>query len=645
MKNSFNTETSLPRVPWRRSPLLLLAYAAAIVLLTWPWLAAPATQVFDHWDPPFHAWKLAFAARTLLSGHILPAYGNTNLYYPHSGAFFYEALHWPQAVFAAPLLALGVPEVAVYHVTLVFFWALSGVLFWAWLRALGLRDPFAAAGGLFFTVIPYRMSYAVEFNMQLAFGLPLLLFAIVRFFQRPGFRYACLAAVAWWLQATSELYQAIFTFFALPFWVLPFLARDLSLFRSFRRFWLPLLAAAALCAVLSLPFLLPYAKTLGDGSLTRSLSEMRQHALEPFSYAVPWGRLRFFPPPHARHDEMSVFPTLSLAAMALWGIFACLPAARRHRPTVVFGVLAALAAIVAIPLHFVAPAADFFAAAVSWLLLAAVVASLAWLCRRDRSIARASAIGVGAAALFGLAMSFGPDLLDSGTGGTAPNQLFALLHAATPALSGFRVVSRFAVFPMLAVCAAGAVGLQAASRRLARRPFALRAALAAAFFAVFLGECIHAEPFRMRPIRDASSSAAIAAFDALPDTAVLAVVPMGERRLDSEHMLTVERNDRLGVWAWGGSYPRFTTLVKYALDPAVGDASRAARLLRKIWPETYVLEDRRPFPGLRPFDYAAFFGPLATVVAEDPEFRLLRLVPDPSPAPEAIRLVRIDYAS
>ncbi len=634
-----------PRVPWRRSPLLLLGYALAIVLLTWPWLSTPVTHLFDHWDPPFHAWKLTFAARTLLSGRILPAFGNTNLYYPHSGAFFYEALHWPQAVFAAPLLALGLPEIVVYHITLVFFWALSGVLFWAWLRVLGLRGPFAAAGGLFFTVIPYRMSYAVEFNMQLTFGLPLLLFALVRFFQRPGFRYACLAAAAWWLQATSELYQAIFVLFAFPFWAVPFLARDPGLFRSFRRFWLPFAAAGALCAALSLPFLLPYAKTLGDGSLIRSLSEMRRHALEPFSYAVSWGRLRFLPLPHARHDEMSVFPTLSLAALALWGIFSCLPAARRRNVTIVFGVLAALAAVFAVPLHFAGGAGNVFAEIVSWLLLAAVFASLPWLCRRDRTIPRAACIGVGAAALFGLTMSFGPNLLDSGTGATAPNRLFDLLHAATPALAGFRVVSRFAVFPMLAVCTAGAVGLQHAAERLERRPAALRTVLAVVFFAVFFGECLHADPVRMRRIREPSDSAALAAFDALPGPAVLAIVPMGERKLDSEHMLTIERHDRLGVWAWGGTYPDFTMNLKNALDPYAGNAAKAIALLRELWPEPYVLEDRRPFPGLIPADYAEYFGPLATVVAEDPEFRLFRLAPDLTPSAEAIRLVRIDFAS
>ena len=87
----------LPRVPYRQAPLVLLLLAVAVLAITWPWAANFATATFDHWDPPFHAWKLEFVARTILSGHLLPLDGNTNMYYPYSGAFYFEALHWPQA--------------------------------------------------------------------------------------------------------------------------------------------------------------------------------------------------------------------------------------------------------------------------------------------------------------------------------------------------------------------------------------------------------------------------------------------------------------------------------------------------------------------------------------------------------------------
>ena len=70
----------LPRVPYRQAPLVLLALAAAILAITWPWAANFATGFLQHWDPPFHAWKLEFVARAILGGHLLPPDGNTIMY-------------------------------------------------------------------------------------------------------------------------------------------------------------------------------------------------------------------------------------------------------------------------------------------------------------------------------------------------------------------------------------------------------------------------------------------------------------------------------------------------------------------------------------------------------------------------------------
>ncbi len=640
---------TIPRIPWRLSPLLLALYAGAIAALSWPWLATASTRVLNHWDPPFHAWKLQYAARTLLSGHILPPGGNTNLYYPNSGAFFFEALHWPQAVFAAPLLAAGANPVLTYHVTMVFFWALSSVLFWAWLRALGTRRPGAVLGGLFFTVLPYRMSYLVEFNMQLSFGLPLLLLAMTRFFQRPGFRYALLAAAAWWLQATSELYQAVFVLFALPLLALPLFARDPSLLRSGRRFWWPLVAAAALCAALSLPFLLPYASTLGDGTLSRSLNEMRSHSLEPLTYLLSWGRVRLLPELKVRREEMCVFPTIALTLAAAWGFAAHRRGTANARQRLfrrLFSGSCILLAALAVLCHALPTRNDTLNVAFSILAVVSVLLSVPVLLRRDRSVPRAVAAGLAAAALFGFVMGLGPDISILSNRGKAPNYLFRWIHAFVPGLAGFRVVSRFAVFPVLAVCAAAAAGVDAAARALRNRPPVVRIAATVLFLALFLAESLPEEKLlRTRPVRDVSVSTAIAALDARKDPFTLAIVPMGLRDLDSEHMLTIERNDRLGLWAWGGAYPVWTGKMRRALG--IGRQTppeRAALLLRQPWPETLVLEDRRTFPEVPTEDYAAWFGPLAETIAEDPEFRLMRILPPAEDSTEVVRLVRLDIA-
>ena len=318
MKTDPQAGAAIPLVPYRQAPLVLLLLAIAILAITWPWVQSFSTATLDHWDPPFHAWKLELVARSIWSGHLLPPDGNTNMYYPHSGTLYFEALHWPQALVAAPLFGLThFNPVLIYHVVLVFFWALSGLCFWMLLLALGATRRAALLGALLFTLMPYRISYVVEFNMQLCFGLPLFFFFMVRFFQRPSIRYACGMALAWWLQASSELYQAIFLLLILPFPGLALLAARWNLLRSFRRFWLPALCAAALGGILSFVFLGPYLTMLNIHAVNRNLPEIATHILEPLSFLRPDGRFHFLPLLDARRDEMIVYPTLVVILLTL----------------------------------------------------------------------------------------------------------------------------------------------------------------------------------------------------------------------------------------------------------------------------------------------------------------------------------------
>ena len=644
-----------PRVPWRRLPLTFLAYVIGIVAMTWPWLRTASSRVLDHWDPPFHAWKLHVAAAHALAGHLLPPI-DSNLYYPYPGAYYYEALHWPQGLFAAVLEALGANPVLSYHVTFVFFWAFSGALFWALMRALGLGRAAAALGGLFFTLMPYRMSYLVEFNMQLAFGLPLFLFAALRYIQRPCARYVFLGALAWWLQATSELYQAVFMLATVPFLAAAVFGSNPRLVRDARRFWLPLAVACALCGALSLLWLGPYLDVLDGGTLLRSDVEMRSHALEPFSYLRHEGFVSPLPSANAQGGEMCVYPTLALLALAVVeGVRRLLrrdeddelcSSASTSRHSRIFPGLAVSAACVSLALLALARAGfmpETLLAAAAWVAVATLFAALVLLAIPGTKPERRFFGALGASALLCFFLSFGPSIADRVAGVAVWNPIFTFALRCFHALRGFRVIARFSVFVELFLCMAAACCLDYALRRC--RSVLCRAGVAVAALALFLLECIPASSIKTRPVRAVSESVAIRAFDALPDGPhVLAIVPMGVRELDSEHMLMIERNDRLGVYAWGGTYPTYTMALQraFAEIPLGGNCANAAELLRQLWPEALILEDRRSFPTIIPVDYAARFGPLVETLCDDGDFKLLRVVPDSEPRKEFLRLVRHD---
>ena len=121
----------------------------AIVLLTWPWALHFNGEFLEHWDPPFHAWKLEFMARRILAGDVFFRSANTNMLYPNAGGLYFEALQWPPALFAALLFRLtGWSSELIYHITLLVFWALSAPCMFFLLRTLDCSRPAASFGAL-----------------------------------------------------------------------------------------------------------------------------------------------------------------------------------------------------------------------------------------------------------------------------------------------------------------------------------------------------------------------------------------------------------------------------------------------------------------------------------------------------------------
>ena len=174
-----------PRPAWREMFVGLMCFALAVGLIlaiTWPWCLHFRGEFLNHWDPPFHAWKLEFMARRILAGDIFFASGNTNMLYPHSGGLYFEALQWPQALFAALFFGMtSLPSELIYHITLVFFWALSAPCMYFLLRQLDCRRLPAIVGAIVFCILPHRISYMVEFQMEMIYALPLFFAFLIEF--------------------------------------------------------------------------------------------------------------------------------------------------------------------------------------------------------------------------------------------------------------------------------------------------------------------------------------------------------------------------------------------------------------------------------------------------------------------------------
>lgn len=651
MKTEPKAAAAFPLVPYRQAPLVLLLLVVSLLAMTWPWAKTFSNAVLDHWDPPFHAWKLEFVARTILSGHLLPPDGDTNMYYPHSGTLYFEALHWPQALVAAPLFALpNISPVLVYHVVLVFFWALSGLCFWLLLLALNATRRAALLGALLFTLMPYRISYALEFNMQLCFGLPLFFFFMVRYFQRPSVRYACGMALAWWLQASSELYQAVFLLLILPFPALALLTAQWRLLGSFRRFWLPAFCAAALGGTLTWIFIGPYLTMLNVHAVNRNLLEISTHVLEPLSYLRPGGRFHILPPMDARRDEMTIYPTLAMILLTV--LHLVFDARRLSRISVPPRVWVCRAirwtALIA---FFLLTFGIYFLGAPNWInpfyaalpVIATLAAVLVLFHPTERDPATLFVTGLFAGAIFAFFLGMGPLLIIRHASFSTFNFLYLWIYNHLSALQGFRVVSRFSIFVLIFMAIASAL----AWSRIERRWLKSRALrwLWIAPLLLAIPECLP-KGIRVKPLACPFSTPVLDRLDQRKDPYVIAMLPMGDRNRDSIYMLQVARTDRLFVYAWGGAYPQYTRQVRDAMDPATARPAEAAELLRQLWPECLILEDKivtRTRRSKIRLDYAQLLAGETAVIDEDDRFALLRLKPKAEPSTEQIRLIRHDF--
>ena len=422
---------------------LFAALAALVVGVTWPWARTFATGFVSHWDPPFHAWKLNLVAESILQGHLLPPDRNTNVFFPSSLTLYYEALHWPQAVVAAGLRLATDNLVLVYHLVLVGFWALAGVCFFALCREVGLGRSGALLGAAIFTIMPYRTSYLLEFNMQLCAGLVLFLFFFVRFMRDPTIGNALGAALSFWFQAVSELYQSLIALTVLPLLAAPYL-RELAARHLRSRPWYTAVAVACLAGgALCWYFLWPYQVLHANEGFSRSLREMETHFLEPLSYLRGFVAETLLPRvSRIRRDEMSVTVTAAVLVGAL--LHAVLnrrllragdgaaehPALRalRWARLVAGGLFVALAVgLASIP----GLGAQSWAGAAANLLLFVLLgcsAALAVAARLDPA-AQAHA-GLAAAAALSFILSLGPRINATNVGWSTPNWTF---RGAVPA--------------------------------------------------------------------------------------------------------------------------------------------------------------------------------------------------------------------
>src|SRR5215831_7539955 len=252
--------------------------------------------------------------RNLLTRPLLLLHGSG--FYPYGLSLtLAEPLVTP-ALVAGPLFWWTENPYLAYNLTLMLFWAASGWAMYVVTYAFTREHGAAAVATLIFTLAPPRMAYAVEFQMEIMFGLPLALYLVVRYLEAQRLRHLAAFLAVFWLQAIAVWYFAVILGLGLVV---------LALAYSLRRWsgWRPttLLADAvggvALAAALA-PVASPFFVTRRELALERTASDALDRSADVLTYVTTSGtwlgelvHIRFT-------SETTLFP--GLLALALAGL-------------------------------------------------------------------------------------------------------------------------------------------------------------------------------------------------------------------------------------------------------------------------------------------------------------------------------------
>jgi len=298
---------------------LLIVLAITILLVIKPWRAHFFTGLAEHWDPKLMGEWMAWNAHHILNGHFwVPDY-HANFFYPHSYTLAMGELLWPQSFFYALLYVFSGNLFFSFNGTMLFFWALSGVVMFALLRAFDVSRVTSYLGSFVYCLMPYRLAYYVEFNMVLVFILPLMILLLVRWLRDPCVKNSLWLCVGFIFSATSCLYFTIMSVIMMIFVFVAYVARNGPLLGN-KKFYLSMGVMVVGISIGCAVYLYPYFILRTQGGYERTAADYLRHHGQAMQYLNTncAGLLnRWISQPPCRFSETYLFPGTVLAVLTL----------------------------------------------------------------------------------------------------------------------------------------------------------------------------------------------------------------------------------------------------------------------------------------------------------------------------------------
>lgn len=306
----------------RRFAKAAALFALLTVVMTWPQAARLTSHAWPHEDVFFNMWRLGWIAHALTTSpsHLLDG----NIFYPEPRTLTYSDAVLVESLVGAPLLWAGVPIVLVHNIVLLAGIVFSAAGIFVLASALTGSKAGGVVAGIVFAFVPYRFDHYMHLELQWTVWVPWTFWALHWLFETGSARHAVLLGVFVALQFMSSVYYGLFLVILLP--VCAFLLLCATSAAEIKTRLRALIIGGATAAVLTAPYLMPYAITRGHVG-PRPEDQIVMFSARPSSYRATTNTNYLYGEQSARmgRPERRLFPGILPLLLAVVGLLLYAP--------------------------------------------------------------------------------------------------------------------------------------------------------------------------------------------------------------------------------------------------------------------------------------------------------------------------------
>jgi hypothetical protein len=262
------------------------AFLLLTVLTLWPSARDPGGAVAG-WegDNLFCIRQMWWMKHALLDLRISPFF-DPNSYFPAGYDIAHGSFFPANTLLGLPLTALFGP-VAGYNLMLMLSFFLTAAGAYLWVAHLTSSRAAGFVAGVIAGWLPYRFAHVTgHMHMMTTQWIVLSLYAFEKFREKPRLGRGLLLGLGGGLVVLSDWYYGYSAALLLPLYAL-IRTRPWRVFWRQAAVWRGFLAAGAVSLALVIPFVIPYARLMAGGGLSRSIEEMESWSMNVYAFLVP----------------------------------------------------------------------------------------------------------------------------------------------------------------------------------------------------------------------------------------------------------------------------------------------------------------------------------------------------------------------